>query len=159
MRGNSAYDSLTVENHKLLPPPPPPPPDCIKMHPNTSFEASQYTMYLYPLSETIRIGAVVSLLFNSWNAFSHKSFYSNFTSFRVNLVIGAANREKSSMNLLQYAASSKKLRISKTDFGLSQLITASTFSYSTDTPEANTTCPKNLTSVSQNSHLLHLAYN
>ena len=55
----------------------------------------------------------------SWNALSHKSFYSNLTSFRVNLVIGAANRKKSSMNLLQYPTNPKKLRISKTNFGLS----------------------------------------
>ena len=52
------------------------------------------------LSGTIRIGVKVSLLFNSWNALSCMSFYSNLTSFWVNLVIGAASQEKSSMNLL-----------------------------------------------------------
>ena len=56
-------------------------------------------------------------------------------------------------------ANPKKLRISKADFGLSQLIFASTFSGSTDTPKADNTCPKNFTSLSQNSHLLNLAYN
>ena len=71
----------------------------------------------------------------------------------------AANREKSSMNLLYYPANPKKLRILKTDFGLSQLIMASTFSGSTDKPDADTTCPKNLTSVSKKSRLLNLVYN
>ena len=33
----------------------------------------------------------VSLLFNSWNAFSHRSFYLNLTSFRVSFVIGASS--------------------------------------------------------------------
>ena len=47
----------------------------------------------------------------------------------------------------------------KLTFGLSQLINASTFFRSTSTPGADTTCPKNLPSVSQNLHLLNLAYN
>ena len=51
------------------------------MYPSPSFEASQYTVYLCPLSKTIRIGAEVSLHFNSWNAFSHRSFHSNFDLF------------------------------------------------------------------------------
>ena len=53
------------------------------MYPSPSFEASQYTVYLCPLFGTIRIGAVVSPLFNSWNAFSHRSSHLNLTPFRA----------------------------------------------------------------------------
>ena len=39
--------------------------DCIKTHPNPALEASQYIVYPYPLFGTIKMGAEVSLLFNS----------------------------------------------------------------------------------------------
>ena len=52
----------------------------------------------------------------------------------------------------------KKLQTSVTVFGCFQLVTASTFTESTATPSSDNMCPRKAIFVSQNSHLLNLAY-
>src|SRR4051812_23702775 len=49
--------------------------------------------------------------------------------------------------------------MSPTDAGVSHSVTVETLDGSTATPSLDTTCPRNPTSFSQNSHLLNLAYN
>src|SRR4051794_9113885 len=49
--------------------------------------------------------------------------------------------------------------MSPTDAGVSHSVTVETLDGSTATPSPDTTCPRNPTSFSQNSHLLNLAYN
>src|SRR3954467_15676857 len=58
-------------------------------------EASQYKVYPRPRSGTTRIGAVVNLVFSSWNDFSQASVHSNLTSFLVRRVRGDASFAKS----------------------------------------------------------------
>src|SRR4051812_3537157 len=56
------------------------------------------------------------------------------------------------------SSKSQKLRISPTFLGASHSVTAVTLFGSTAIPSPDTTCPRNPTVLSQNSHLLNLAY-
>src|SRR4051812_1863003 len=73
---------------------------CISTPPYPTREASQYKVYPRPRSGTIRLGAVVNLVFSSWNDSSHASVHTNLTSFRVRRVRGEASLAKSCTNLL-----------------------------------------------------------
>ncbi|KAJ0479676.1 hypothetical protein HanIR_Chr13g0622781 [Helianthus annuus] len=81
----------------------------------------------------------------------------NLLFLRVRKVRGAAILEKFSIKRLYYPANPKKLRISVGVFGSCQFMTASTLAGSTWIPRSLTTCPRNWTSRSQNSHLENLA--
>ena len=105
----------------------------------------------------VRIGAVVNLVFSSWKFASHCSVHTKGTSFLVNLVNGAAILKNPLTNLLYYPAKPRKLLISVTVFGLSQLTTASIFAGSTIKPSLKIMCPIKDTYSSQNSHLFSLA--
>src|SRR3954464_4748720 len=70
-------------------------PSCINTHPNPRNEASVVTTYAFPGSGIIKIGAVVSLLFNSSNDCWHFSVHSNLVPFFVSAVNGPASFAKS----------------------------------------------------------------
>ena len=97
-----------------------------------------YTVYPKPFLGINKIGAMVNLFFNFSNEHSWASFQTNLIPFCVGRVIRAASLKKSSTNLWYYPAKPKKLQISNTFFGYSQLITDSILIESTLTPDADT---------------------
>jgi hypothetical protein len=71
-----------------------------------------------------KTGVIVSHFFSSWKLASHLADHSNFLSFPNNLNIGLEILENPSMNLLQYPASPRKLRMSETLMGVFHLKTS-----------------------------------
>ncbi|KAK2451180.1 hypothetical protein QL285_010251 [Trifolium repens] len=91
------------------------------------------------------------------NSFQQRLSQTKVCPFLVNRVKGRANLEKPPINLREYPAKPRKLLISKTDSGVPHFITASTLEGFTAIPPLDITCPRKLTSLSQNSHLDNLA--
>ena len=127
-------------------------------HLNPFNNTSLYISYPLGPDGIVNIGAIVNICFNFWKLLSHLSLHSHLVFFINKCVNSVAITENPSTKHLKYSARPKKFRISITVIGFGHFITASIFVGSTEIPSLEITCPRNATRLSQNSHLLNLAY-